>query len=175
MPEDQYEILPHSEIDSQVFRIPECKGKGFDVEALQYEMRFNLSKGVGKYLDLDYIESSAPERYPSYWHALGFLKSEGTFTDTSLVYCLPYIEQVDVETTFQLPDFVIDPTDPPRIADESAKVLVTGYYDRPSGSYSAVSILHAISSVLRVGQVDLCDALSDRRFVEVHVKKLCEC
>jgi hypothetical protein len=57
----------------------------------------------------------------------GQIASLNESKDVSMLLCRPFIEQVDVETTFLLPKYTVDHSHPPRDINNSAKVLRTEF------------------------------------------------
>jgi hypothetical protein len=51
----------------------------------------------------------------------------------NMLLCRPYIEQIDVETVFSLPDYVIDTFQPPRPIAETASIIRTEFINNDNG------------------------------------------
>jgi hypothetical protein len=95
---------------------------------------YSTSMGSVDFRDPGKLQGPQAPGCPMMWFAYGRLSDTNKTEATTVLRCRPFIEQLDVEVVFGLPDYVIDATGPPRAVDNTAKVLFTEFisiYDEP--------------------------------------------
>lgn len=81
-----------------------------------------------------------PSKCPTTGYVIGRLASYYQVENLSVLHCRPFIEQIDVETYFTLPNYDIDSARPPRAVESTAKSLWDAYPVVSGGSSSFVDI-----------------------------------
>ncbi|CAL5873069.1 uncharacterized protein PFLUO_LOCUS7338 [Penicillium psychrofluorescens] len=81
---------------------------------------------------------------PIYAPIYGYADKTGSKSTVSLSWCYPYFETVETITTFNLPDFTIDATNPPTVQPNSANAVtpIDPFEDRFINLLSNITLTH---------------------------------